>query len=378
MSAKPVLMLTDHTFPVLPYFSHSPFFDPTSNNAIITTQAMFNPNLYYLIQTREAFEGRLRTMQGLEYMVSHDPSDNGRIVENTGVWVIRKQIRRKRPTGNDDLTPISSYFVVGENIYMAPSVGNVLGSRLVGGGIAVWFNNRSCCSQLSTVKSLTDFLSTASELPNFTPSTGHTYLTSGSKGVVSVNSTQVQTSKDSTPMPATQDTTTSTKSSLSTKTTLEYDLKSLKLLAESFSLSSRYGSEYMDENPLVGEPGSFILSKSRDTPASAQQRPRGIGAPPKISTLPESKSAEVAPTMKKGFKTMEKSPASPSTKEKKQRRKSKVAGATTTPKWRHSLPSSNDMDTIKAWRPTTMSEYWRHGSTALPLIASFLPGYCLS
>lgn len=131
MSAKSALILADHTFPVLPYFSYSPFFDETSNNAIITTQAMFNQNLYYLIQTREAFEGRLKTMQGLEYMVSHDPSDNGRLVENSGVWVIRKQIRRKRPIGNDEITPISSYFVVGENIYMAPSVGNVLGSRLV-------------------------------------------------------------------------------------------------------------------------------------------------------------------------------------------------------------------------------------------------------
>lgn len=131
MSAKPALILADDTFPVLPYFSYSPFFDKTSNNAIITTQAMFNQNLYYLIQTREAFEGRLKTMQGLEYMVSHDPSDNGRLVENSGVWVIRKQIRRKRPMGNDEVTPISSYFVVGENIYMAPSVENVLGSRLV-------------------------------------------------------------------------------------------------------------------------------------------------------------------------------------------------------------------------------------------------------
>lgn len=133
-------------------------------------------------------------------------------------------------------------------------------------------------------------------------------------------------------MPATQDTASSTKPLFSTKATSEYDLQSLKLLAESFSLSSRYGSEYMDENPLVGEPGSFILSKSRDTPAGAQQRPRGIGPPPKASTLPESKPAEVAPTMKKGVKVVEKSPISPGTKEKKQRRKSKVAGATTTPK----------------------------------------------
>lgn len=149
---------------------------------------------------------------------------------------------------------------------------------------------------------------------------------------MSANSTQVQTSKDSTPMPATQDTASSIKPPSSTKTPSEYDLQSFKLLAESFSLSSRYGSEYMDENPLVGEPGSFILSKSRDTPASAQQRPRGIGPPPKISSLPESKAAEVAPTMKKSVKVVEKSLISPGTKEKNKRRKSKVAGATTTPK----------------------------------------------
>ncbi len=118
---------------VLPYFYQSPFFDTTSNNAIISTQATYNPNLFYLIQTREAFEGRLKTMQGLEYMVSHDPSENGRVVDNSGVWVVRKQIRRKRQGTDDEITPISSYFVVGENIYMAPSVGNVLGSRLVCG-----------------------------------------------------------------------------------------------------------------------------------------------------------------------------------------------------------------------------------------------------
>lgn len=70
-------------------------------------------------------------MQGLEYMVTHDPSDNGQTIENSGVWVIRKQNRRKRQGSDDDVIPISSYFVVGENIYMAPSVSNVLGSRLV-------------------------------------------------------------------------------------------------------------------------------------------------------------------------------------------------------------------------------------------------------
>ena len=119
------------TFAVLPYFSHSPFFDVTSNNAFITNQATFNPNIFYLIQTREAFEGHLRTMQGLEYMVTQDPSANGTKIDHNGVWIIQKRQRRKRLGMEDELIGLSFYFVIGENIYMAPSVGNVLGTRTV-------------------------------------------------------------------------------------------------------------------------------------------------------------------------------------------------------------------------------------------------------
>jgi mediator of RNA polymerase II transcription subunit 6 len=116
---------------VLPYFAESTFFDRTSNNATLATQAFYNPNMYHIIQTREAFEGRLRTMAGLEYMVVGDPSNNGTQPENSGVWVIRKQNRKKRQGREDEVTPISSYYVVGETVYMAPSVGNILASRMV-------------------------------------------------------------------------------------------------------------------------------------------------------------------------------------------------------------------------------------------------------
>ncbi|MCJ1265143.1 Mediator of RNA polymerase II transcription subunit 6 [Lobaria immixta] len=298
---------------VLPYFYESPFFDQTSNNAIITTQATYNPNLFYLIQTREAFEGRLKTMQGLEYMVAHDPSDNGHTIENSGVWVIRKQNRRKRQGSDDDLVAISSYFVVGENIYMAPSVGNVLGSRL-----------------LSTVTSLTQLFSIASGLPKFTPSTGHTYFPPASKGLTSAAQTQVtQPSKENTPMPGTQD---STKPPLITKSTSDSEYQGLQLLAESYNLSSRYGKEYMDENPLVGEPGSFILSKSREAGPAVAHPQTKAPAPPKLATSPDVKPTVMPLPGKKSAKGAEKSPVSPGTKEKKQRRKSKAAGSTTTPK----------------------------------------------
>ena len=70
-------------------------------------------------------------MQGLEFMVTADPSENGTKVIENNVWVISKQNRRKVAGAEDQVTPISSYFVVGENIYMAPVLGEILGGRLV-------------------------------------------------------------------------------------------------------------------------------------------------------------------------------------------------------------------------------------------------------
>lgn len=93
-------------------------------------QATFNQNMYHIIATREAFEGRLKTMSGLEFIVAQEPAEMAPGT-GTGVWVIRKQTRRKRQGMEDEITVHSTYFVMGENIYMAPAVGDVLGCRLV-------------------------------------------------------------------------------------------------------------------------------------------------------------------------------------------------------------------------------------------------------
>ena len=86
----------------------------------------------YIMETRQAFEDGLRKMQGLEFMVSSSARDFGRDpVIGEGQWVIRKQRRRKRADGHDEITVLGTYFVIGENIYMAPSVYNVIGSKLV-------------------------------------------------------------------------------------------------------------------------------------------------------------------------------------------------------------------------------------------------------
>lgn len=119
-----------HDNTVLHYFAQSPFFDRTSNNAILTVQASMNPAMVYLLATRVEFERRLRSMSGLEFIVAQEPAETAPGT-GTGVWVIRKQTRRKRGPEEDEITIHASYFVVGENIYMAPTVADVLGSRMV-------------------------------------------------------------------------------------------------------------------------------------------------------------------------------------------------------------------------------------------------------
>lgn len=119
-----------HSNSVLFYFAESPFYDRTSNNAVLMSQAMYNPNMFHIIQTREAFEGRLKTMSGLEFIVAQEPAEMAPGT-GTGVWVIRKQTRRKRASEEDEITVHSTYYVVGENIYMAAAVSDILGNRMV-------------------------------------------------------------------------------------------------------------------------------------------------------------------------------------------------------------------------------------------------------
>lgn len=127
-----------HDNSILFYFARSPFFDHMSNNGLLFNQAMFNPKLAPILSTRAAFEGRLKTMSGLEYIVAEQPADMAPGM-GTGVWVIRKQTRRKRSGMDDEITVHAIYFVVGGHIYQAPSVADVIGSKLVRSSLVMGF-----------------------------------------------------------------------------------------------------------------------------------------------------------------------------------------------------------------------------------------------
>ncbi|KAG5988733.1 hypothetical protein E4U52_006274 [Claviceps spartinae] len=250
-----------HSNTILFYFAESPFFERTSNNAIIMSQAMNNMSMYHYIQTREAFEGRLRTMSGLEFMVGEEPAETGPGM-GTGVWVIRKQTRRKQQyQEEDEITVHATFFVVGENIYMAPTLADILASRI-----------------MTISSAIAKALPAADSIRKWRPSTGHVYElpTNANQS----RPTKAQESKAATPsLPPNGQAATNNNTKIEQKT----DEAQLERSAEeALLMHMRYGGEYIDENPITGRPGEFHLSTTgrKPVPLLLKKTPEaaGIGA----------------------------------------------------------------------------------------------------
>ncbi|KAK7208147.1 putative MED6 mediator subfamily complex component [Myxozyma melibiosi] len=129
---------------VLEYFAQSPFYDRSSNNQVLKMQSQFSSPM---MQPQDVHK-LLESMRGIEFAIA---------IPNPGtaLWVIRKQNR----ISQTEAIPLATYFVIEENIYMAPTVYSVVSSRIM------------ACS-----KELTEALAIAADkLPNFSPTTGYSY-----------------------------------------------------------------------------------------------------------------------------------------------------------------------------------------------------------
>ncbi|KAK4236234.1 MED6 mediator sub complex component-domain-containing protein [Achaetomium macrosporum] len=209
-----------HNNSVLYYFAQSPFYDKTSNNEVVFQQGLNNPNMTPFLATRELFEGRLKTMSGLEFIVAQEPAETGPGA-GTGVWVINKQTRRKRQGEEDEITVHAVYFMVGDSIYMAPSLADILSSRI---------------ASLST--GVSNILSTASSMSSWSPARGRTYPTPAA----SASSSAARQRE--------------------TTTTSTTNLPDSSVLEEALAIHHQFGNQYMNENPITGKPGDFHLSST--------------------------------------------------------------------------------------------------------------------
>ncbi|KAK7750571.1 Mediator of RNA polymerase II transcription subunit 6 [Diatrype stigma] len=254
-----------HSNTILMYFAKSPFFDMTSNNAVLESQAMYNANMFHVIQTREAFEGRLRTMAGLEFIVAQEPAEMTPGT-GTGVWVIHKQTRRKRPGAEDDITVHAAYYVVGENIYKAPTLADILSFRTV-----------------TITSALSKCFAEAEAARTWSPSMGHAYnLTLPTAANPRGRSLE---SRAATPLPDSQggvgaNNNNKAQDATAKKMTAAAEALDPRVVEQSFRLHMQFGGEYMDENPITGKPGDFHLSSTGRKPEVSRLRipPASSGA----------------------------------------------------------------------------------------------------
>lgn len=152
---------------ILDYFAISPFYDRSSNNQVLKMQSQFqgpgggpgasggsgtaagatpSTAMPPLPSGTAYVPPELRAMKGTEFVVA--------LAREPELWVIRKQTRFS-PT---ETRPIATYFVVGDNVYMAPAVMPILESRLI-----------------STTLNLSKALKKAAALHGFSPSEGYFY-----------------------------------------------------------------------------------------------------------------------------------------------------------------------------------------------------------
>lgn len=255
------------------YFSESPFFDWTSKNGLLIDQSKSNLELFNMTLNRQAFEDQLRGRAGLEFMIVDTPqpvSDKDLAAQDitTGIYVIRKQERQRvpdmpyvrppyvlverGPDGRDawELTILATYFIVGENVFQAPSVFDLISNRV-----------------LNSSWSLNKFCDVAGSLPRYTPGTGFHYLPRVQKPTTSLSVPGTPSrSREGSIAPGADDQSLRSGSvqpeSQAGGASTSGNFKNIRLLNQSLLDAVQFADDYIDENPLMGEPGNFRFSAS--------------------------------------------------------------------------------------------------------------------
>lgn len=116
---------------ILWYFMNSPFFDHASNNQALFLKVQSSQNMEFrntLLFNRLAFEDHLRTQyrEGVHFVVTQEPKEPGQ------PWVIQRQSRVVDESTGEVRTEVQgTWFTSGTKVLMAPSLADVVRTRLV-------------------------------------------------------------------------------------------------------------------------------------------------------------------------------------------------------------------------------------------------------
>lgn len=147
-----------------------------------------------------------------------------------------------------------------------------------------------------------DFFTTSESLYSWTPATGHTYMPPTLQSAKATTSRIGSRAGSVAPeaIDVSHLTNTSTQPTDTSQTTEFSD----DLFLQSLMNTNRFGHEFMDENPLQGEPGSFVYASTKEQVEArnkAQAAAQATGATLALPVKPlegESAVSSVAPTPK--------------------------------------------------------------------------------
>lgn len=229
------------------YLMNSPFFDGASNNSAVYASAQGAPNGMQMLNDRPTYESELRKYNaGLQFIVAGEPKAEGQ------PWLIQRQRKVQNRDGNNETVNEGNFYTQGTRMLMAPSLLDVVQARL-----------------LTVSTRMQQMAELSKNMSHWSPATGHTYLppsyeppkTGASASRIGSrlgSPTLAPTDPDA---PASQSQTKDGTAAIDpTASTTEFnDLFFLKSLED----THYYGDEFMDENPLLGEPGAFVFTNSK-------------------------------------------------------------------------------------------------------------------
>ncbi|KAF2250574.1 hypothetical protein BU26DRAFT_517408 [Trematosphaeria pertusa] len=227
---------------ILWYFMGSPFFDASSNNvALFNHLRQLGPAGQPTLDSRHAFEEALLSKynHGSYFVVASEPKREGE------PWVIQRQ---RKDQGSAEIVVEGTWYTQGTKILMAPSLLDVLQLRL-----------------LSVSTQLQDFFELSKNLSHFSPAMGHTYLPPSYEPPKAATASRAG-SRIGSPALAAIDAPAAASQTQSQPQTLDAETNPTEFsdpfFFQSLALTNAFGNEYMDENPLQGEPGSFVFANT--------------------------------------------------------------------------------------------------------------------
>jgi mediator of RNA polymerase II transcription subunit 6 len=317
---------------VIFYLMNSPFFEGNSNNTAVYNTAQGHPNGMQLLNDRPTYEAELRKYNsGLQFIVAGEPKAEGQ------PWLIQRQHKvESRETGNPETVVEGNYYTQGTRLLMAPSLLDIVQARL-----------------LTVSTRMQQMAELSKNMSHWSPATGHTYMPPSYE----LEKTATTASRIGSPTLTSTDPDAPTSQSQSKETTAAIDPTasttqfSDAFFQHSLNLTNHYGDEYMDENPLLGEPGAFVFTNSKshiDARNKAQEQASQASQASQATIRTDSQSGSVAPSAvatPKGIATL-KGIATPMAldgpskkgsvvglpkEERRKRRKSKGPASPTTP-----------------------------------------------